>query len=218
MDRKNVLRVLIAEDHAIVRRCLGLAISRHAEFQVVGEAATGAEAREMAVELQPDVVVVDVALPDESGVAAARAIRSRDPKVRVLVLTSHGDDRAVISAVMAGALGYLAKEIRAQETVDALRRAGRGQTMLDHTLAGQALARALRGMAEAESSRLTHSERLVLVMVARGNTDREIAELLQLSEGQVGQHVSVIVSKLDLLQRAQAAAYLAERRAQRAAS
>lgn len=213
--RGNVLKVLIAEDHDIVRRCLCLAIARRAEFQVVGEAATAAQAKEMAARLQPDVVVVDVSLPDETGVEAARAIRAHNPKVQVLILTSHGDDRAVISSIMAGALGYLAKEIRSQEIVEAVRRAGRGQSLLDRAVAGQVLARVLRGMAHEEASGLTHLERLVLVMVARGNTDREIAELVKLNEGQVARHVEAILGKLESLCRAQAAAYLAERRAQR---
>jgi DNA-binding NarL/FixJ family response regulator len=215
MVRNNALRVLIAEDHDIVRRCLCLAIARRAEFQVVGEAATAAQAKEMAADLRPDVVVVDVALPDETGVETARAIRSRNPEVRVLILTSHGDDRAVISSIMAGALGYLAKEIRSQEIVEAVRRAGQGQSLLDRSIAVQVLARVLRGMAEAEASRLTSLEQQIVDSVARGNTDREIAELLQLSEGQVARHVGAILGKLELLCRSQAAAYLAGRRAQR---
>lgn len=211
----RVLRVLVAEDHDVVRRCLCLAIARRAEFQVVGEAVTAAQAKEMAADLRPDVVVVDVALPDETGVETARAIRSRNPEVRVLILTSHGDDRAVISSIMAGALGYLAREIRSQEIAEAMRRAGQGQSLLDRSVAGQVLARVLRGIAQEEASRLTPLEQQILDLVARGHTDREIAELLQLSEAQVVRHVGAVLGKLEFLCRAQAAAYLVGRRALR---
>lgn len=215
MVRNNVLRVLIAEDHDIVRRCLTLAIARRDEFQVVGEAVTAAEAKEMAARLQPDVVVVDVSLPDETGVETARAIRSRNPAVRVLILTSHGDDRAVISSVMAGALGYLAKEIRSQDIVEAMRRAAQGQSLLDRSTVAQVLARVLQGVAEAGASRLTSLEQQIVDSVALGHTDREIAESLQFSEEQVVRHIGDILGKLESLRRAQASAYLAERRAQR---
>ena len=215
MDRNPALKVLIAEDHDVVRRCLCLAIGRWAEFQVVGEAATAAQAKEMAAQLRPDVVVVDVALPGETGVAVARAIRSQNPNVRVLILTSYGDDRAVISSIMAGALGYLAKEIRSQEIAEAVRRAGQGRSLLDRSTVAQILARVLRGVAEAEASRLTSLEQQIVDSVAGGHTDPEIAELLHISEGQVARHIGVILGKLEVVHQAQAAAYLAERRAHR---
>ncbi len=213
----NALKVLIAEDHDIVRRCLGLAISRHAEFKVVGEASTAAEAKEKAEQLRPDLVVVDLYLPDETGVEAARAIRSRHPEVRILVLTPRGGDRAVISAIMAGALGYLDKELKYSEVVAAVRRAGQGQPLMDRSIVGQVLARVLRGMAEAKAkaNSLEPVEEQILDWVVQGSTDREIAHRLGLSEGQVAQHVSLILGKMEYLRRAQAAAYLAQRRSLR---
>ncbi len=220
MIPSNALKVLIAEDHDIVRRCLCLAIARRSEFQVVGEASTGAEAREKAERLRPDVVVVDVYLPDATGVETARAIRSRHPEVGVLVLTPHGDNRAVISAIMAGALGYLDTKLRSREIADAVRRAGQGQHLLDRSVVGAVLARLMGSMAQAEADawRLTPLEARVLDLVVRGSTDREIAQQLELSEGRVAQLVGHILGKLEMVRRAQAGAYLAGRRAQRALS
>ncbi|MBM3943564.1 MAG: response regulator transcription factor [SAR202 cluster bacterium] len=217
MDRKNVVRVLIAEDHDLVRRCLGLTLARRAEFQLVGEASTAAQAKEMVAQLQPDVVVVDVALPDETGVATARAIRARHPGVRVLVLTSHSDDRAVICSIMAGALGYLLKEIRSREIVDALRRAGEGRRMLDQALAQRVLERLLAAEARDQAYQLTQEERQVLNLAARGLTDLEIAQELELPESAVARDIDTILDKLELNRRAQVAAYLTESRARRGA-
>ena len=144
MSTDKPLKVLVVDDHDIVRKGLVMLMSRHDDLQVVGEAGTAAEAVEKAQELSPDVVVMDIRLPDGSGIEACREIRAENPQVKVLMLTSYGDDEAVMGSIMAGASGYLLKAIRSQATVGAVRQVGAGRSLLDPTATAGALERVRR--------------------------------------------------------------------------
>lgn len=210
------LRVLIVDDHEIVRKGLVMVVSRQDDLEVVGEAGTASEAVQKARELNPDVIVMDVRLPDESGVEACRDIRAENTDARVLMLTSYSDEEAVMDSIMAGASGYLLKEIRSQEIVDAIRRVGAGQSLLDPAVTGKVLERVRQDSSEDSAwSQLTGQEKQILEFIAEGNTNKEIAELVHLSDKTVKNYVSNILGKLEVSRRSQAAVYLAERRVRR---
>ncbi|MFQ6027152.1 MAG: response regulator transcription factor, partial [Dehalococcoidia bacterium] len=145
---KRPLQVLLVDDHDIVRKGLAMIMSRQEDLQVVGEAGTAAEAVEKAAALSPDVAVLDIRLPDGSGIEACRDIRSQNADIKVLMLTSYSDEEAVIGSIMAGASGYLLKEIRSQEIVEAIRRVGQGQSLLDPAITAGVLDRVRRGNSE----------------------------------------------------------------------
>src|SRR5215213_657832 len=209
------LRLLIVDDHEVVRQGLVSLLGRNAHFQVVAEAGTAAEAVEQARRFEPDVVVMDVRLPDGSGIEACREIRSDLPKTRVVMLTSFPDEEAVLSAIVAGASGYLLKQIRARDLVAGLEAVGRGESLLDPAATEKVLER-IRRMAEGgytdELAALTPQERKIVLLVAEGKTNREIAAEVFLSEKTVKNYVSSILSKLNLERRAQAAAFVAKHR------
>jgi DNA-binding NarL/FixJ family response regulator len=190
-----------------VRQSLALLVARRPGFELVGEAATAGEALEKLGQLEADVVVMDVRLPDRSGIELSREIRGRHPGVKVLLLTSHGDDRAVIGAVLAGAAGYLLKQVQSQEIIEAIRRAARGQPLLEPSLTRRVLERVQKGMEEDETSRLTAEEHRVLELIAQGKTDQEIAAEVSLNESIVKSYVSTIYGKLELIRRTQSVAY-----------
>ncbi len=216
MKPHRPLRVLIVDDHDIVRKGLNTLISRQEDLQVVGEAGTAAEAVEKASELSPNVVVMDIRLPDSSGIEACRDIRSYSSDIKVLMLTSYSDEEAVMGSIMAGASGYLLKEIRSQEIVEAIRRVGAGQSLLDPAVTASVLERVRRSKDEDDKwAQLTEQERRILELIANGKTNREIAEEVNLSDKTVKNYVSNILSKLELSRRSQAAAYMAERRVRR---
>ena len=185
------------------------------DFHVVAQAGTVAEAIAAARRFQPDLVVMDVRLPDGSGMEACREIRSDHPATRVVMLTSYPDEEAVLSAIVAGASGYLLKETRLRDLVKALETVGAGGSLLDPAVTGKVLDR-VRRMAtdddDDELARLTTQERRILLLVAEGKTNREIAAEVFLSDKTVKNYVSSILSKLDLQRRTQAAAYMARRR------
>ena len=216
MVRPRPLRILIVDDHDIVRKGLTSVLSRRKEFQVVGEAGTAAEAVQKARELSPHVVVLDIRLPDASGIEVCRDIRAENPDVKVLMLTSYSDDEAVIGSIMAGASGYLLKEIHSRELVDSIERVGDGQSLLDPAVTAKVLAQVRGPKAEdAKWAQLLPQERQILELIADGKTNKEIAEEVHLSDKTVKNYVSEILGKLEVARRAQAAAYLAERRARR---
>lgn len=216
MKAGQPLKVLIVDDHDIVRKGLVMLMSRQEDLLVVGEAGSAAEAVEMARELSPDVVVLDIRLPDGSGIEACRDIRDDNADIKVLMLTSYSDEEAVMGSIMAGASGYLLKEIRSQEIVDAIKRVGAGQSLLDPMVTAQVLERVRKGPeADDMLSQLTDQEHRILESIAEGKTNREIAQVINLSDKTVKNYVSNILSKLEVSRRAQAAAYLAERRAKR---
>jgi DNA-binding NarL/FixJ family response regulator len=209
---KRPLTLLVVDDHEVVRQGLVALLDRRAEFQVVAEAGTVAESIEMAKRFQPDLVVMDVRLPDGSGIEACREIRAEFPATRVLMLTSYPDEEAVIAAIVAGASGYLLKQVRARDLVAALEAVGRGESLLDPAVTGKVLER-MRRIASSdqpdELSALTQQERKILALVAEGMTNKEIAAEVFLSDKTVKNYVSSILAKLNLERRAQAAAYVA---------
>jgi len=207
--------VLVVDDHEVVREGIASALDRRDNFQVVAQAGTVGEAITAAARFQPDLVVMDVRLPDGSGVEACRDIRADRPATRVVMLTSYPDEEAVLSAIVAGASGYLLKETRLRDLVKALETVGDGGSLLDPAVTGKVLDR-VRRMAneddDDELARLTSQERRILLLVAEGKTNREIAAEVFLSDKTVKNYVSSILSKLDLQRRTQAAAWMARHR------
>lgn len=212
------LRLLVVDDHEVVRQGLVALLDRRDAFEVVAQAGTVAESIAQARLYRPDLVIMDVRLPDGSGVEACRAIRDELPDTRVIMLTSFPDDEAVLSAIVAGASGYLLKQIRARDLVAGLEAVGRGESLLDPAVTERVLERVRRvasGQAEDELSVLTAQEQKILMLVAEGKTNKEIAGEVFLSDKTVKNYVSSILSKLNLERRAQAAAFVAKRRSER---
>jgi DNA-binding NarL/FixJ family response regulator len=209
------VRLLVVDDHEIVRQGLVALLDRREEFEVVGEAGSVAESIEMARRFQPDLVIMDVRLPDGSGIEACREIRSELPGTRVVILTSYPDEEAVLSAIVAGASGYLLKQIRARDLVAALESVARGDSLLDPAVTEKVLERVRRlgnGGTSDEIAQLTPQEQKILLLVAEGKTNKEIAAEIFLSDKTVKNYVSSILSKLNLERRAQAAAFVAKHR------
>ena len=209
------LRLLVVDDHEVVRQGLVALLDRREGFEVVAEAGTVAEAVERAQRYEPDIVVMDVRLPDGSGIEACREIRAERPETRVVMLTSYPDEEAVLSAIVAGASGYLLKQIRARDLVAALETVGRGGSLLDPAVTEKVLDRVRRmatGGVTDELAQLTVQERKILALVAEGKTNKEIAAEIFLSDKTVKNYVSSILSKLNLQRRAQAAAFVAKHR------
>lgn len=207
-------RLLVVDDHEVVRQGLVAMLSRRPGFQVVAEAGTVAESIEMARKFQPDLVIMDVRLPDGSGIEACREIRAEFPQTRVVILTSYPDEEAVFSAIVAGASGYLLKQVRARDLVAALEAVGRGESLLDPAVTEKVLERVRRiamGGANDDLAQLTSQEQKILLLVAEGKTNKEIAADVFLSDKTVKNYVSSILSKLNLQRRAQAAAFVAKR-------
>ena len=211
-------RLLVVDDHEVVRQGLVALLDRRPNFQVVAEAGTVEEALAQARLHQPDIVIMDVRLPDGSGVEACREIRAELPETRVIMLTSFPDDEAVLSAIVAGAAGYLLKQIRARDLVSALEAVGRGESLLDPAVTERILARVRQiasGEIHDELAGLTPQERKILMLVAEGKTNKEIAAEIFLSDKTVKNYVSSILAKLNLERRAQAAAFVARHRLDR---
>jgi two-component system response regulator DevR len=209
------LRLLVVDDHEVVRQGLVSLLERREHFQVVAEAGTAAEAVEMARKFEPDLVIMDVRLPDGSGIEACREIRAEFPATRVVILTSYPDEEAVLSAIIAGASGYLLKQIRGRDLVSALENVGRGESLLDPAVTEKVLDRVRRiatGTYTDELAQLTQQEQKILLLVAEGKTNKEIASEVFLSDKTVKNYVSSILSKLNLERRAQAAAFVARHR------
>jgi two-component system response regulator DevR len=210
---RRPLTLLVVDDHEVVRQGLVALLGRRSEFQVVAEAGTVAEATEAARRFRPDLVIMDVRLPDGSGVEACREIRAELPETRVVILTSYPDEDAVLSAIVAGASGYLLKQVRARDLVAALQAVGRGESLLDPAVTGRVLER-VRRIATSdqpdELAQLTSQEQKILLLVAEGKTNKEIAAEVFLSDKTVKNYVSSILAKLNLERRAQAAAYMAK--------
>ena len=202
--------LLVVDDHEVVRQGLVALLDRRTGFQVVAEAGTAAEAVEQARRFQPDLVVMDVRLPDGSGIEACREIRSELPNTRVVMLTSYPDEDAVLAAIVAGASGYLLKQVRARDLVAALETVAAGGSLLDPAVTGKVLERMRRiATDDDELAALTKQERKILALVAEGKTNKEIAAEVFLSDKTVKNYVSSILAKLNLERRAQAAAYVA---------
>lgn len=203
-------RLLLVDDHEVVRLGLRALLTGEPDFVVAGEAGSAAAALQAVERLQPDVVLMDVRLPDQSGVAACGEIRRRWPTVQVLILTSFADDDLVMEAITAGAAGYVLKQVGTNDLLQALRAVAAGDAVLDPTITRRLLGRlqkvelatqaaAFRGLSEREVS--------VLVLVAQGKTNAEIGQILVLSEKTVRNHVSTILEKLGMTNRIEAATY-----------
>lgn len=212
--RKERVRILIVDDHEVVRTGLRTLLSRKPGLDVVGEAGSVATAIAEAARVSPDVVIMDIRLPDGSGVEACRDIRAADPRTKVIMLTSYADDDAVLASIVAGASGYLLKQVRGQVLVEAIETVAQGGSLLDPSVTDKVLER-LRtigtGGADEGLAALSERERSILVLIAEGKTNKEIAREVFLSEKTVKNYVSSILSKLNLTRRAAAAAYLAAR-------
>jgi two-component system, NarL family, response regulator DevR len=205
------LRLVVVDDHEVVRRGLIAVLDRRAGFQVVAEGGSVAEGLEMTRRFQPDIVVMDGRLPDGSGIEACRDIRSELPGTRVVILTSYPEEEAVLAAILAGANGYLLKQIRARALVSALEAVGRGESLLDPAVTGRVLERIRRigsGEYTDELAPLTKQEHLILGLVAEGKTNKEIAAEVYLSDKTVKNYVSSILTKLDLERRTQVPAFV----------
>lgn len=208
-------RIFLLDDHEIVRRGLRELLEGQDDLAVVGEAATADEALRRVPATRPDVAVLDVSLPDEDGIEVCRRIRSMDPDIACLILTSFSDDEAVYAAIMAGAAGYLLKQVRGPDLVDGIRRVGRGESLLDPAVTGRVMERLRRPSGDDELAGLTDQERRLLDLIAEGLTNRQIGERMYLAEKTVKNYVSTLLSKLGMSRRTQVAAYaarLSERR------
>jgi DNA-binding NarL/FixJ family response regulator len=209
------IRVLLVDDHEVVRMGLRTLFERRENLVVVGEAGTVAEAVETAARTSPDVIVMDIRLPDGTGVDACREIRSVRPETKVIMLTSYADDEAVYGSIMAGASGYVLKQTRGHDLAASIERVAAGESLLDPGVTEKVLLR-MRQLAEGgpdELAALTPQERKILGQIAEGKTNKEIAQEVFLSDKTVKNYVSSILSKLNLRRRSEAAAFIAERRA-----
>ena len=202
-----MIRVFLLDDHEVVRRGLVALLEATGEIEVVGESGSAQEAARRIPAFRPDVAVLDARLPDGSGIDVCREIRSADPNIKALILTSYQDDEALFSAIMAGAAGYVLKQIKGTDLIDAIRRVAAGQSLLDPAVTQQVLERIRHG-ADTEPDELktlTAQERRILELIAEGLTNRQIGEELFLAEKTVKNYVSSLLAKLGLERRTQAA-------------
>ena len=210
------VRVFLLDDHEIVRRGVRELLEAHPDVEVVGEAGTAADAIARIPAAKPDVAVVDMRLPDGNGVEVCREVRSRDDSIQCLILTSYSDDEALFDSIMAGAAGYLLKQIKGTDLVDAIRRVASGQSLLDPNVTARVLERLRKGPEEDERlARLTDRERKILDLIAEGMTNRQIGERLFLAEKTVKNYVSNLLSKLGMERRTEAAVFSARLSAKR---
>ena len=207
---KTRIRVLLVDDHEVVRDGVKALINANDDLTVVGEAGSVREAVDQAVRTRPDVVVMDIRLADGSGIEATREIRARLEKTQVLMLTSFADDEALFASIMAGAAGYILKQIRGGELVRAIREVGAGKSLLDPEVTRSVLDRLRKGktMRDEKLARLSAQEERILTLVSQGLTNGQIGKELKLAEKTVKNYVSTILSKLEVARRAEAAAYL----------
>ncbi len=206
------LRVVLVDDHEVVRNGIKSLLAETPGVSVVGEAGTVKEAIALAEWARPDVVIMDIRLPDGSGIEATREIRARLPNTQVLMLTTYADDEALFASIMAGAAGYVLKQIKGADLVRAVQAVGSGQSLLDPAVTKGVLDRLRKGkhlLKDERLARLSAQEERILEMMADGKTNREIGDKLHLAEKTVKNYVTSILSKLEVARRAEAAAYLA---------
>lgn len=210
---ESAIGVFLLDDHEMVRRGIADLLEEEPGITVVGEASTAAEAVRRIPAAQPQVALLDARLPDGSGIDVCRDLRASAPNVRCLILTSYDDDDAIFAAVMAGAAGYLLKEIRGTSLVDAIRQVAAGKSLLDPAVTERLLSRLREGEStDPRLASLTDREREVLNLIADGLTNREIGRTLFLSEKTVKNYVSGLFAKLGMQRRTQAAVYGADLR------
>lgn len=206
------IKLLVVDDHAVVRQGLRGFLELTEEFEVLGEGTNGLEAISLAQELQPDVVLMDLIMPEMDGIEATRRIKLANPDMKILILSSFGDQNYVLPAIQAGALGYILKDIDPEELVDAIRKTAQGKTQLDPEIANLLISHMQNDSKNDEQvnqklSELTSRELEVLVQIGRGLSNKEIASELSISQMTVKTHVSNILSKLNLADRTQAAIF-----------
>ena len=202
--------IFLVDDHEVVRQGVRSVIEAADGMHVVGEAGNVEQAMQRIAAVNPDVAVLDVRLPDGSGVELCRDIRAAHPNIACLMLTSYSDDEALFEAIMAGASGYVLKQVRGSELLDAIQRVARGEQLLDPSLTGRVLER-LRNpvVPDARLESLTDQERKVLALIAEGRTNRQIGDTLHLAEKTVKNYVSNLLSKLGMDRRTEAAVFAA---------
>jgi two-component system, NarL family, response regulator DevR len=211
---QQTLRVMLVDDHEIVRRGIQQLLDAEEDLRVVAEAGTVRDAVSEAAIAKPDVVVMDVRLAGGSGIEATREIRSSLPETKVLMLTSFADDEAVLASILAGASGYVLKQIQGDALLRAIRAVGRGESLLDSQVTAPILERLRKGkhlVGDEKLQRLSGQEERILAMLAEGRTNREIGDELNLAEKTIKNYVSSILSKLGVNRRAEAAAYFVRR-------
>jgi two-component system response regulator DevR len=212
-------RILIVDDHEVVREGLRALLSKREGFDVVGQAGTMEQAISEAARSLPDVIVMDVRLPDGSGIEACREIREVRPETKVIMLTSYADDDAVFASILAGAAGYVLKQTRGAALADAISAVARGESLLDAAVTQKVMERvrsASLRKADDPLDALTEQEHKILALIAEGKTNKEIADEVYLSDKTVKNYVSNILSKLNLRRRSEAAAFIARREPPRA--
>ena len=213
------IRVYLLDDHDVVREGLKFLLEQQEDIVVVGQSATATEATARIPALRPDVAVLDARLPDGSGIEVCRSVRAVDPAINALILTSYDDDEALFAAIMAGAAGYVLKEIRSSDLVTAVRHVAAGKSLIDPAMTATVLDRIRNGPGTPdELSSLTDQERILLGHIAEGLTNRQIAEQMYLAEKTVKNYVSNLLAKMGMQRRTEAAVYaarLSERRAMR---
>jgi DNA-binding NarL/FixJ family response regulator len=201
-----VIRVFLLDDHEVVRRGLADLLQADGDIEVVGESGSAVEAARRIPALHPDVAILDARLPDGNGIDVCRDVRGVDPSINGLILTSYEDDEALFAAIMAGAAGYVLKQIRGTDLVDAVRRVAAGQSLLDPAVTARVLQRIRTGIeAPPELKQLTEQERRILEHIAQGLTNHEIAQKMFLADKTVKNYVSSVLAKLGLERRTQAA-------------
>jgi len=204
-DRK--IRVFLLDDHEVVREGLRHLLESDPDMEVVGEASTAAEALERIGDAAPRVAVLDVRLPDGSGVEVCREVRSQHHEIACLMLTSFSDDEALFDAIMAGASGYVLKEVRGSDLIGDIRKVAAGHSLLDPTLTARVMERMRTRREEETADHLTPQEQRILDLIAEGLTNRQIAERMYLSEKTVKNYVSNMLAKLGMSRRTEAAVY-----------
>ncbi|WP_371498264.1 response regulator transcription factor [Kitasatospora sp. NBC_00374] len=211
MTNSGQIRVFLLDDHEVVRRGVHDLLSMEGDIEVVGEAGTATEALARIPAVRPDVAVLDVRLPDGNGVEVCREVRSLDPAIKCLMLTSFSDDEALFDAIMAGASGYVLKAIRGTDLLAAVRDVAAGKSLLDPVATGRVLERLREGGAKEDErlAQLTKQERRILDLIGEGMTNRQIGNELHLAEKTVKNYVSSLLAKMGMERRTQAAAYVA---------
>ena len=204
------LRVLLVDDHEVVRAGIKVLVDAQEDMVVVGEAGTAKEGIRRVGFDEPDVVVLDVRLPDGSGVEACRDIRSRFPDVKVLMLTSFADEEALMAAILAGASGYVLKRVKTTDLIDDIRKVGAGESLLDADMTERLFERLRTGPKQDPLlSKLSNQEQVIVDHIAEGLTNRQIAEEMFLAEKTVKNYVSNLLAKMNMSRRSEAAAYVA---------
>ncbi|PWN03324.1 DNA-binding response regulator [Nocardioides silvaticus] len=207
-EASTPIKIFLLDDHEVVRRGMRELLEAEPDFEVIGESGSAAEAARRIPALRPDVAILDGRLPDGSGIDVCRDVRSQDPSIAALILTSYDDDDALFAAIMAGAAGYVLKQVRGTDLIDMIRRVAAGQSTLDPSVTAQVLERLRNGPpVDKELETLTEQEQRILELIGKGLTNRQIAGELYLAEKTVKNYVSSLLAKLGLSSRTQAAIF-----------